>query len=84
MVRTEFELYLVNFLKLFQINFYEFLVIFYFLEDAKKLAPCIIFMDELDALAETRSPLSRSHQTLNQLLSELDGYEKFESWNLFI
>ena len=47
---------------------------------AKTRAPCIIFIDELDALGKTRavSPLG-SHeereQTLNQLLAEMDGFD---------
>lgn len=50
-------------------------------EQAKKTAPCIIFIDELDALGRARGagPLSGGHdekeQTLNQLLSELDGFD---------
>ncbi|MDP6705076.1 MAG: ATP-dependent zinc metalloprotease FtsH [Alphaproteobacteria bacterium] len=50
-------------------------------EQARKSAPCIIFIDELDALGRARglSPLGGGHdekeQTLNQLLSELDGFD---------
>lgn len=41
---------------------------------ARKLAPCVLFFDELDALGRKRS-LSRTsnHGAINQLLSELDG-----------
>lgn len=48
---------------------------------ARLKAPCIIFIDELDALGRTRtaSPLLGGHdekeQTLNQLLVELDGFD---------
>jgi cell division protease FtsH len=48
---------------------------------ARASAPCIIFIDELDALGRARgiSGLSGGHdekeQTLNQLLSELDGFD---------
>lgn len=49
-------------------------------ERARKAAPCIIFVDELDALGRSRGPLSfggydEKEQTLNQLLSELDGFD---------
>ncbi|MGZ3825091.1 MAG: ATP-dependent zinc metalloprotease FtsH, partial [Bdellovibrio sp.] len=50
-------------------------------EQARQKAPCIIFIDELDALGKVRSPgfLSGGHdekeQTLNQLLAELDGFD---------
>ena len=48
-------------------------------EDAKKNAPCIIFIDEIDAVGRRRgSGLGGSHdereQTLNQLLVEMDGF----------
>ncbi|KAG5189031.1 P-loop containing nucleoside triphosphate hydrolase protein [Tribonema minus] len=41
-------------------------------------APCIIFVDELDALAKARGGLNSNderEQTLNQLLTELDGFD---------
>lgn len=50
-------------------------------EQARLAAPCIIFIDELDALGRARSPLAgyggsdEKEQTLNQLLSELDGFD---------
>jgi len=50
-------------------------------EQARQKAPCIIFIDELDALGKARSPQFGSgghdekEQTLNQLLSELDGFD---------
>jgi cell division protease FtsH len=49
-------------------------------EQARKAAPCIIFIDELDALGHTRAPgafggYDEKEQTLNQLLAELDGFD---------
>ena len=49
-------------------------------DQARKHAPAIIFIDELDALGRARSPFSmggqdEKEQTLNQLLGELDGFD---------
>jgi cell division protease FtsH len=50
-------------------------------EQARKAAPCIIFIDELDALGRNRAGgggfggYDEKEQTLNQLLSELDGFD---------
>jgi len=49
-------------------------------DQASKAAPCIIFIDELDAMGRARSvgPYGghdEKEQTLNQLLSELDGFD---------
>jgi len=53
-------------------------------EDAKKSAPCIIFIDELDSVGRRRGAgIGGGHdereQTLNQLLSEMDGFEPSEN-----
>ncbi|SLN54890.1 ATP-dependent zinc metalloprotease FtsH [Oceanibacterium hippocampi] len=50
-------------------------------EQARKQAPCIIFIDELDALGRARGAFpglgghDEKEQTLNQLLAELDGFD---------
>jgi cell division protease FtsH len=49
-------------------------------EQARKSAPCIIFIDELDSLGRSRTGammggLDEKDQTLNQLLAELDGFD---------
>ena len=50
-------------------------------EQARRQAPCIVFIDELDALGKSRASgmFSGGHdekeQTLNQLLAELDGFD---------
>ena len=48
-------------------------------EKAKKAAPCIIFIDEIDAVAKKRGTVLHSgagEQTLNQILVEMDGLEE--------
>jgi cell division protease FtsH len=50
-------------------------------EQAKQKAPCIVFIDEIDAIGQSRASLGRMggnderEQTLNQLLAEMDGFE---------
>ena len=48
-------------------------------EEAKKNAPCIIFLDEVDAIGKTRDSRfggnDEREQTLNQLLAEMDGFD---------
>ncbi len=49
-------------------------------DEAKKSAPCIVFIDEIDAVGRSRGAgLGGGHdereQTLNQILSEMDGFE---------
>ena len=51
-------------------------------EQARKQAPCIIFIDELDALGRARGGMrggfgghDEKEQTLNQLLTEMDGFD---------
>ncbi len=45
-------------------------------QQAAKVAPCIIFIDEIDAVGRTRdSRYSYNDQTLNQLLGEIDGFD---------
>ncbi len=45
-------------------------------QQAAKVAPCIIFIDEIDAVGRTRdSRYNYNEQTLNQLLGEIDGFD---------
>ena len=48
-------------------------------EEAKKNAPCIVFIDEIDAIGKKRDGQvggnDEREQTLNQLLTEMDGFE---------
>ena len=47
---------------------------------AKQAAPCIVFIDEIDAVGSARNPKDQQNtrMTLNQLLTELDGFRKNE------
>ena len=51
-------------------------------EQAKAKAPCIVFIDEIDAVGQSRSSGAavrtndEREQTLNQLLYEMDGFEQ--------
>src|SRR5512136_205296 len=54
-------------------------------EHAKQNAPCIVFIDELDAIGKSRtsgrgigSSNDEREQTLNQLLAEMDGFDSSE------
>lgn len=46
-------------------------------KSAKEVAPCIIFIDEIEAMGEKRysNNESNNEQTLNQLLAEMDGFD---------
>ncbi len=50
-------------------------------EQAKRKAPCIVFIDEIDAIGQARATVGtigtndEREQTLNQLLAEMDGFE---------
>ena len=53
-------------------------------EQAKKSAPCLVFIDEIDAVGRMRGAgvgggSDEREQTLNQILSEMDGFQPNES-----
>lgn len=56
---------------------------------ARKNAPCILFIDEIDAVGRKRSGRgfgghSEQENTLNQLLVEMDGKQLFSTLGLFV
>ena len=55
-------------------------------ETARRSAPCVLFLDELDALGAKRSQLRHSglRTTVNQLLAELDGVHADANEGLFV
>ncbi|MFF7020910.1 ATP-binding protein [Streptomyces klenkii] len=55
-------------------------------ETARRNAPCVVFLDELDALGAKRSQLRHSglRTTVNQLLTELDGVDAAANEGLFV
>ena len=60
---------------------YTYILLFVSIATAKSMKPCVLFIDELDAVGGKRnsSPMHPySRMTLNQLLVELDGFNELE------
>ncbi|MFJ3728827.1 ATP-binding protein [Streptomyces sp. NPDC090045] len=55
-------------------------------ETARRQAPCVVFLDELDALGAKRSRMQHSgmRNTVNQLLTELDGIDSAANEGVFV
>ena len=53
---------------------------------AKKQAPCIVFIDEIDAVGSQRSPkdAQNTRMTLNQLLTEMDGFNSSDNQGIVV
>lgn len=72
MINNTLENYFRNFLRK---------KLFRFAEAAKKRAPCVIFIDEIDSVGSKRTNSvlhPYANQTINQLLSEMDGFHQNE------
>ena len=51
---------------------------------ARKYAPAILFIDEIDAIGISREYSNRPNPTLNALLTEMDGFKKVDSKPVFV
>lgn len=54
-------------------------IFFYFAAAAKDRAPCVVFIDEIDAVGSKRTTSvlhPHANQTINQLLAEMDGFHQ--------
>ena len=50
---------------------------------ARKYAPAVFFIDEIDAIGVTRS-VTGANATLNALLTEMDGFKRVDSKPVFV
>lgn len=51
---------------------------------ARKYAPAILFIDEIDAIGMSREYFNEPNPTLNQLLTEMDGFKKVDNKPVFV